>query len=104
MENEYGFEFFFKIHLRHDALDDALKTIVFSTDDDNHTRSLELGIASGNTRSIFSGMGIDLVTEILPVSDIVSRLMAGDAGRVGDEKSHGVPKLNQLSSSGDFMV
>jgi hypothetical protein len=44
-------------------------------DDDNNTRSLLMGIADPSTGSIFAGKGIDRITTIRPVRDIVSMLI-----------------------------
>ena len=45
-------------------------------DDDNNTRSLVRGIADPAAGSIFAGKGIDQVTAIRPVRDIVAMLVA----------------------------
>jgi len=46
-------------------------------DDDNNTRSLEQGITGSDAGSIFVGSGIDRVTAILPVREIVAMLIEG---------------------------
>ena len=45
-------------------------------DDDNNTRALVRGIADPAAGSIFAGKGIDQITEIRPVRDIVATLVA----------------------------
>lgn len=53
--------------------------LVFSRlegDNDNHTGGLKLGISQGDAGTVFAGKGIDHVKEILPVSEIVARLIA----------------------------
>jgi hypothetical protein len=54
--------------------------LVFSrlaADDANNTRSLELGISRADAGSVFAGRGIEHVKAILPVTEIVSMLVAG---------------------------
>lgn len=55
--------------------------VVFSEykgpDDFNNTRSLMAGIKSPNMGHIFAGTGIDHITAIKPVNDIIQELVAG---------------------------
>jgi NAD(P)H-dependent flavin oxidoreductase YrpB (nitropropane dioxygenase family) len=46
-----------------------------STDSDNYTRSLYKGIRSANAGAIFIGKGIDKITQIKPVKDIIQELI-----------------------------
>jgi len=46
-----------------------------STDSDNYTRSLYKGIRSSNEGAIFVGKGIDKITQIKPVKDIIEELV-----------------------------
>jgi hypothetical protein len=53
--------------------------LVFSkldADDANNTRSLERGISQAHAGLVFAGKGIAQVKKILPVSEIVSMLIA----------------------------
>jgi hypothetical protein len=44
-------------------------------DDVNNTLSLKRGIKSPEQGHLFAGLGIDNITEILPMKDIVDRLV-----------------------------
>jgi NAD(P)H-dependent flavin oxidoreductase YrpB (nitropropane dioxygenase family) len=46
-----------------------------SNDSDNYTRSLYKGIRSANAGAIFVGKGIDKITQIKPVNDIIQELV-----------------------------
>jgi hypothetical protein len=52
--------------------------LIFSNiieDDYNHTESLKLGIKDPNQGHVFMGASIDHITEILPLKDLVSKLI-----------------------------